>query len=74
MKKLGCLCCCRHYSCCCRFDRKNLGCLWDRQHPSPYFYIAFASVVAIPATITLLCYYAIYRHVMASRRKVVMIG
>ena len=53
-----------------RFDRKNRGCLWDRLHPSPYFYIAFALVVAIPATITLLSYFAIYKHVIESRKKV----
>ena len=56
-----------------RFDRKTRGCLWDRLHPSPYFYIAFALVVAIPATITLLSYYAIYKHVIESRKKVAYI-
>ena len=53
-----------------RYDRKNLGCLWDRTHPSPYFYILIGTVVSIPTCVITVCYCQIYLHYTRSRKMV----
>ena len=53
-----------------RYDRKNLACLWDRQHSSPYFFIVLGSIVGGPTIITLYCYYQIFAKVRSSKNKV----
>ena len=45
-----------------RYDQKNLGCLWDRTHPSPYLFITFGTVVALPTVTILCCYYKIFTY------------
>ena len=45
-----------------RYDQKNLGCLWDRTHPSPYLFITFGTVVALPTITILCCYYKIFTY------------
>ena len=45
-----------------RYDRKNFGCLWDRTHPSPYLFIIFAALVALPTLTILICYYKIFAY------------
>ena len=51
------------YVCAWRYDVKNFGCLWDRTHPSPYLFIIFAAVVALPTVTILICYYKIFAYV-----------
>ncbi len=53
-----------------RYDRKSLGCLWDRINPNPYFLIVFALTVGILTSLIALCYLLIFLHVKKSKDKV----
>ena len=53
----------------CRYDRKNLACLWDRSHENPYFFIVLGSIVFIPCVITAFCYFQIFQRVRQSKNK-----
>ena len=53
-----------------RYDGKNFGCLWDRTHPSPYLFIIFAALVALPTLTILICYYKIFSYAKMCKRMV----
>ena len=55
---------------CHRYDRKNLGCFWDRQHPSPYFYVALGTIVALLTFIIIYCYYQIFLYTKMCKKMV----
>ena len=57
-----------------RYDRKNLGCVWDRLHPKPYFYLVFALIVTGSAIIIVNCYFEIYLTFRRSRKRVLFIN